>query len=56
MSASLQVNYANGTTKEVNLKEDILAEDDVTGRPDNQPTFHGYSASGDVKAEYVYVG
>lgn len=56
VSASLSVDYGNGTVGEVNLKEDILAEDDVTGRPDNQPTFHGYSASGNVSGEYVYVG
>lgn len=56
VSASLQIDYGNGTTAEVNLVEDKLPEDDVTNRPDNQPTFHGYSASGDVTAEYVYVG
>ena len=56
VSASLHITYPNGTKQEVNLKEDVLPEDDVTGRPDNQPTFHGFSASGDVEAEYVYVG
>ncbi|KAJ0302963.1 hypothetical protein Brms1b_011849 [Colletotrichum noveboracense] len=54
--ASLQITYANGSTEDVRLDEDVLEEDDVTGRPDNQPTFHGYSASGDVTGEYVYVG
>ncbi|WQF82153.1 Putative PA domain, transferrin receptor-like, dimerization domain, peptidase M28 [Colletotrichum destructivum] len=54
--ASLEITYANGTTSEVRLDEDVLEEDDVTGREDNQPTFHGYSASGNVTAEYVYVG
>ncbi|KAK0653144.1 PA domain-containing protein [Cercophora newfieldiana] len=53
---SLAVTYANGTRSEVKIQEDALEEDDVTGRPDNQPTFHGYSASGNVTAEYVYVG
>jgi N-acetylated-alpha-linked acidic dipeptidase len=38
------------------LKEPKLAADDVTNRDDNQPTFHGYAASGEVEAEYVYVG
>lgn len=56
VSASLHVNFPNGTTEEVNLVEDRLPEDDVTNRPDNQPTFHGFSASGNVTAEYVYVG
>ncbi|TEA10650.1 putative glutamate carboxypeptidase [Colletotrichum sidae] len=54
--ASLQITYPNGTTEDVRLDEDVLDEDDVTGREDNQPTFHGYSASGNVTAEYVYVG
>ncbi|KAL2066034.1 hypothetical protein VTL71DRAFT_2105 [Oculimacula yallundae] len=56
VSASLHVNFPNGTKEEINLVEDQLPEDDVTSRPDNQPTFHGFSASGDVTAEYVYVG
>ncbi|OLN92258.1 putative glutamate carboxypeptidase-like protein 2 [Colletotrichum chlorophyti] len=54
--AKLEITYANGTTNDVRLDEDVLEEDDVTGREDNQPTFHGYSASGNVTAEYVYVG
>lgn len=56
VSTNLQIIYGNGTTVEVNLVEDPLPEDDVTSRTDDQPTFHGYSASGDVTAEYVYVG
>ncbi|KAF6831179.1 glutamate carboxypeptidase-like protein 2 [Colletotrichum plurivorum] len=54
--ASLQITYENGITADVRLDEDVLDEDDVTGREDNQPTFHGYSASGNVTGEYVYVG
>lgn len=38
---------------ECSLKEDILDED-PTAHPD-VPTFHGYSASGNVTARYVYV-
>jgi N-acetylated-alpha-linked acidic dipeptidase len=53
---SLAVSYANGTTAPVKIQEDALPEDDVTGSPDSIPTFHGYSASGNVTAEYVYVG
>lgn len=55
VSASLHLT-TNGVRKEISLKEDVLEEDDVTGREDNQPTFHGYSASGNVTGEYVYVG
>jgi N-acetylated-alpha-linked acidic dipeptidase len=53
---ALSVSYGNGTVKQVKIQEDALPEDDVTGRPDRIPTFHGYSASGNVTAEYVYVG
>ncbi|KAI6353788.1 hypothetical protein MCOR25_008883 [Pyricularia grisea] len=56
LSSSLHLTTADGKRKEISLKEDALEEDDVTGRKDNQPTFHGYSASGNVTAEYVYVG
>lgn len=37
------------------LEEDVLDEDPSTGVPDRIPTFHGYSASGNVTAPYVYV-
>jgi len=53
---SLAVTFANGTTAEVTIQEEGLPEDDVTNRKDSIPTFHGYSASGNVSAEYVYVG
>ena len=56
VSASLSVTYADGRTEEVNLVEPALEEDDVTGWEENQPTFHGYSASGSAEAEYIYVG
>lgn len=38
------------------LSEDVLPEDPTTGAKDRVPTFHGYSKSGRVEAEYVYVG
>jgi N-acetylated-alpha-linked acidic dipeptidase len=56
VSQALSVTYADGRTEPLSLVEPALAADDVTGRPDNQPTFHGYSASGSVAAEYFYVG
>ncbi|GAB7357588.1 hypothetical protein MBLNU459_g0096t1 [Dothideomycetes sp. NU459] len=40
---------------EATLEEDVLDEDASTGLPDRVPTFHGYSATGNVTAQYVYV-
>jgi N-acetylated-alpha-linked acidic dipeptidase len=40
---------------EASLVEDVLDEDPTTGLEDSVPTFHGYSASGNVTAPYVYV-
>jgi N-acetylated-alpha-linked acidic dipeptidase len=40
---------------EASLEEDILEEDPTTGLENRVPTFHGYSASGNVTAPYVYV-
>lgn len=40
---------------EASLEEDVLEEDETTQLEDRIPTFHGYSASGNVTAPYVYV-
>lgn len=40
---------------EATLKEDILEDDPTTSLEDSIPTFHGYSASGNVTAPFVYV-
>ena len=40
---------------ECKMEEDILEEDETSGLPNRVPTFHGYSASGNVTAQYVYV-
>lgn len=40
---------------EARLEEDVLEEDPTTGLENRIPTFHGYSASGNVTAPYVYV-
>lgn len=40
---------------EASLEEDVLEEDPTTGLSDRIPTFHGYSASGNVTASFVYV-
>lgn len=37
------------------LEEDVLDSDPTTGRDDRIPTFHGYSASGNVTAPFVFV-
>ena len=40
---------------ECSMEEDVLDEDPTSGLDDRIPTFHGYSASGNVTAQYVYV-
>ncbi|PSR87426.1 hypothetical protein BD289DRAFT_235369 [Coniella lustricola] len=40
---------------EASLTEDILEEDPTTGFDDSIPVFHGYSASGNVTGQFVYV-
>ena len=40
---------------ECSLEEDVLDSDPTTGLEDRVPTFHGYSASGNVTGQYVYV-
>lgn len=40
---------------ECKMEEDVLEKDSTSGLPDRIPTFHGYSASGNVTAQYVYV-
>ena len=39
---------------ECRLEEDVLEEDSTTGLDNRVPTFHGYSANGNVTAQYVY--
>lgn len=45
----------NEVKYECSLQEDVIEEDSTTSLPDRVPTFHGYSASGNVTASYVYV-
>lgn len=40
---------------DASLTEDVLDEDPTTGLDSRVPTFHGYSASGNVTAQIVYV-
>lgn len=44
-----------GVKFEATLEEDVLDEDPTSGLADRVPTFHGYSASGNVTAQYVFV-
>ena len=39
---------------QASLEEDVLPEDPTTALEDRIPVFHGYSASGEVTAPYVY--
>lgn len=56
VSKSLVVTLADASTFEPNLEEACLPVDETTCLPDRIPTFHGYSASGEATAPYVYVG
>ncbi|ROT35092.1 Zn-dependent exopeptidase [Sodiomyces alkalinus F11] len=57
ISTSLTFTDAEGNTSEVNIKEDVLEEDEVTGWDAvSQQTFLGYAAGGSASAEYVYAG
>lgn len=40
---------------EASLVEDVLEDDPSTSSKDSIPTFHGYSASGNVTGQFVYV-
>lgn len=40
---------------EASLEEDVIEEDETSSRADRIPTFHGYSANGNVTTAYVYV-
>jgi N-acetylated-alpha-linked acidic dipeptidase len=53
--ALLETTEAGTSVKyEAKLEEDVLEEDPSTGLTTRIPTFHGYSASGDVTAQYVF--
>jgi N-acetylated-alpha-linked acidic dipeptidase len=54
--SSLKLIRPDGSTHEANLVEDVLEEDDTSSYPNLIPAYHAMSASGNVTAEYVYVG
>ena len=44
----------DGVKYEAGLREDAIPEDPTSADPDTVPTFHGYSANGNVTGELVY--
>jgi N-acetylated-alpha-linked acidic dipeptidase len=40
---------------EASLEEEVLEEDETSGLDNRIPTFHGYSASGNVTGQFVFV-
>lgn len=56
VSQSLSLARADGSAYTPSLAEAVLPEDDTTSYPNRVPGFHGYSATGNATAEYVYVG
>ncbi|KAI1652876.1 glutamate carboxypeptidase [Daldinia decipiens] len=56
VNKSLSLTYSNGSIYRPFLEEAVLSQDETTSYPNAIPTFHGYSASGSVDAEFVYVG
>jgi N-acetylated-alpha-linked acidic dipeptidase len=52
----LVLSWGNGSTYEAQMYEDVLDEDKTSDGLGAVPGFHGYSASGILEAEYVYVG
>ena len=56
INKSIGLTYPDGSVFTPKLEEAVLPVDPTTGYPNRVPTFHGYSASGAVAAEYVYVG
>ncbi|KAH7379385.1 hypothetical protein DE146DRAFT_774283 [Phaeosphaeria sp. MPI-PUGE-AT-0046c] len=53
---ALVLNWGNGSRYEAQMYEDVLDQDETTGYAGSLPSFHGYSASGKVEGEFVYVG
>lgn len=56
VSQSLSLASADGSSRDINIQEDVLSQDETTSYPNRVPTFHGFSFTGSAEAEYVYVG
>jgi N-acetylated-alpha-linked acidic dipeptidase len=51
---ALFINNNDSLQYEAELREDVIPEDATSANPDEVPTFHGYSANGNVTGELVY--
>ncbi|KAF6810755.1 peptidase family M28 [Colletotrichum musicola] len=56
LESSLRLKRSDGSVYDVSLIEDVLEEDETTGYPGRIPAYDAMSGSGNVSAEYVYVG
>ena len=56
VSNSLSLTLPDGKVLDLDLREDVLEEDETSSYPNRVPAFHGYAATGSAEAEYVYVG
>ncbi|KAI8245676.1 putative glutamate carboxypeptidase [Colletotrichum sp. SAR 10_99] len=56
LETTLKLNRPDGSVHEVSLIEDMLEEDSTTSYPNRIPAYHAMSGSGNISAEYVYVG
>ncbi|OHW89785.1 peptidase family M28 protein [Colletotrichum incanum] len=56
LETTLRLNRPDGSVHDVSLIEDMLEEDPTTSYPNRIPAYHAMSGSGNISAEYVYVG
>ncbi|KDN68692.1 putative peptidase family M28 [Colletotrichum sublineola] len=56
IETTLRLNRPDGSIHDVSLVEDMLEEDPTTSYPNRIPAYHAMSGSGNISAEYVYVG
>ncbi|TDZ40085.1 putative glutamate carboxypeptidase [Colletotrichum spinosum] len=56
LESALTLNRPDGSVHNVSLIEDMLDEDSTTSYPNRIPAYHAMSGSGNISAEYVYVG
>ncbi|KAL6407582.1 hypothetical protein AUP68_08601 [Ilyonectria robusta] len=56
IESSLTLNRPDGSSHSAQLLEDSLEIDPQTSNPNEKPAYHALSGSGNITAEYVYVG
>ncbi|KAK1466676.1 peptidase family M28 [Colletotrichum cuscutae] len=56
LETTLTLNRPDGSVHNVSLIEDMLEEDPTTSYPNRILAYHAMSGSGNISAEYVYVG